>query len=200
MEIVLPDRRLLHQVFKHLAAERSLTFRISPSSMPCRIEGHAVRANHNGRCAISCGREDMKTLAITFFFSSLLALAGCGGSVSVTVGWGSVIPQFIFWEGNSSGTGVIDGNGHVFAFFADNGCLYNFHTGRENLAFCLIPGSDVVAYGAFRGQVVNVVSASGSCVAALVDSLTGNFSDIELDAYGRETVLSTQLHPALCAP
>jgi hypothetical protein len=51
-----------------------------------------------------------------------------------------------------------------------------------------------------RGQVANVLASNGTCEAAIIDSLTGNFSDIELDAFGREVVVTTQLHPALCVP
>ena len=90
-----------------------------------------------------------------------------------------------------------DGGRHVFAFYADTGCIYNFQTARENTAFCLLPGSNIVAYGPFRGQVLNVLSSAGICVAALVDALTGNFADIEVDAFGREVVVTTPLHPVL---
>ncbi|MBK4733000.1 hypothetical protein [Noviherbaspirillum pedocola] len=131
---------------------------------------------------------------------SAAVLAGCGGGGSADGGAAQTSPQFIVWAGSSAGSHVIDGPGHVFAFYADTGCLYNYQTGQENSAFCLLPSSNVVAYGAFRGQVANVLASNGTCEAAIIDSLTGNFSDIELDTYGREVVVTTQLHPALCAP
>lgn len=127
-------------------------------------------------------------------------LAGCGGGGSADVVAVQAASQFIVWVGSAGGIHVIDGPGHDFAFYSDTGCLYNAQTGRENTAFCLLPGSSVVAYGAFRGQVANVLVSNGTCQAAIIDSLTGNFSDIELDAFGRELVVTTQLRPALCVP
>jgi hypothetical protein len=137
----------------------------------------------------------MKTISSICIAIGILSLAGCGGGGSSDGGGG---PAFLVWSGSSGGSSVIDGTGHSFAFFADSGCLYNAQTQRENTAFCLSPGSNIVSYGAFRGQVANVLVSNGTCQAAIIDSLTGNFSDIELDAYGREVVLTTQLHPALC--
>ena len=131
---------------------------------------------------------------------SAAILAGCGGGGSVDGGVVQTSPQFIVWVGSTGGIHVIDGPGHIFAFFSDTGCLYNAQTGQENTAFCLLPRSNVVAYGPFRGQVANVLASDGTCQAAIIDSLTGNFSDIELDSFGREVVVTTQLHPALCAP
>lgn len=141
----------------------------------------------------------MKIMSGVIALSSAI-LAGCGGGGSADVVAVQAAPQFIVWIGNAGGIHVIDGPGHDFAFYSDTGCLYNAQTGRENTAFCLLPGSNVVAYGAFRGQVANVLVSNGTCQAAIIDSLTGNFSDIELDAFGRELVVTTQLHPALCVP
>jgi hypothetical protein len=131
---------------------------------------------------------------------SAAILTGCGGGGSADVVVESPPSQFIVWGGSVGGIHVIDGPGHLFAFFSDTGCLYNTQTGQENTAFCLLPGSNVVAYGPFRGQVANVLTSDGTCQAAIIDSLTGNFSDIELDTFGRELVVTTQLHPALCVP
>lgn len=128
-----------------------------------------------------------------------LVLAGCGGGADVAVTVAAPPrPTFIGWVGSSGGDRVIDGLGHLFAFFSDTGCLQNFQTGSENTAFCLVPGTNLVNYGGFHGQVANVLVSDGTCHAAIVDTATGNFSDIELDSFGREVVLTTQLHPALC--
>lgn len=141
----------------------------------------------------------MRKIATPSIALSVLILGGCGsGSNSADV---SAAPaQFIVWVGSIGGSRVIDGPGHQFAFYSDTGCLYNFQTGQENTAFCLAPGSNVVSYGAFHGRVTNVLVSNGTCQAAIIDSFTGNFSDIELDAFGRELVIATQLHPALCVP
>jgi hypothetical protein len=139
----------------------------------------------------------MKTIGMTFVAISALTLAGCGGG-SGTTDVGAPPPSFIVWAGSSGGSNVTDGPGHQFAFFSDTGCLFNFQTGRENSAFCLSPRSNFVSYGAFHGQIVNVLVSNGTCQAAIIDSLTGNFSDIELDSFGREVVITTQLHPAIC--
>lgn len=138
----------------------------------------------------------MKKISMTFVAAGALILAGCGGGSGS--GDGSAPPSFIVWAGSSSGSNVIDGPGHLFAFFSDTGCLFNVQTGRENTAFCLSPSSNFVNYGAFHGQVVNVLVSNGTCQAAIIDSLTGNFSDIEIDSFGREVVLTTLLHPAIC--
>jgi hypothetical protein len=127
----------------------------------------------------------------------LAVLAGCGGGGSDESGTQSIHP-FLVWSGSSSGDQVIDGNNHVFAFYADSGCLYNFQTGRENTAFCLVSGGNVVTYGPFRGQVLNVLSSAGICVAAVVDAFTGNFANIEVDSFGREVVVTTPLRPTIC--
>ena len=128
-----------------------------------------------------------------------LSVAGCGGgSGSSDADDGVVGPSFLVWSGSSGGDEVIDADSEIFGFYADSGCLFNFQTGRENTAFCLLPGSNVVAYGPFRGQVLNVRAANGACVAALIDEATGNFADIEVDSFGREVVLLTQLRPSLC--
>ena len=141
----------------------------------------------------------MKIISRVIALSSAI-LAGCGGGGSADVVAVQAAPQFIVWGGSAGGIHVIDGPGHDFAFYSDTGCLYNAQTGKENTAFCLLPGSNVVAYGPFRGQVANVLASNGTCQAAIIDSLTGNFSDIELDAFGRGLVVTTQLHPALCVP
>lgn len=127
-----------------------------------------------------------------------ISLTGCGGGSDSSGGGVAEGPSFLLWSGSSSGDRVIDANNEVFAFFSDTGCLYNFQTGQENTAFCLQPGSNLVAYGAFRGRVLNVVASNGVCVAALIDDNTGNFADIAIDTFGREVVLLTQLRPALC--
>ena len=142
----------------------------------------------------------MKSLACKFLvlgFSA--ALAGCGGGAAYVDVGSAAQSKFLFWPGSSGGDRVIDGLSHQFGFYADNGCLFNAQTGQENTVFCLPPNSNVVTYGAFQGQVLNVIVADGTCHAAILDSFTGNFSDIEVDAYGREVVLTTQLHPARCA-
>ena len=132
---------------------------------------------------------------------SAALLAGCGGGGGFEDGdTAQPSPQFIVWGGSTGGIYVIDGPSHQFAFFSDTGCLFNVQTGQENTAFCLLPGSNIVAYGPFRGKVANVLATDGNCQAAIIDSLTGNFSDIELDSFGREVVVTTQLHPALCVP
>jgi hypothetical protein len=139
----------------------------------------------------------MKTL-IGCALVMTLSLTGCGGG-SDSGGDGRVAgPSFLFWSGNSSGETVIDANNEAFAFYSDTGCLYNFQTGRENTAFCLLPGTNVVTYGPFRGQVLNVRASTGACVAALIDENTANFADIAIDSFGREVVALTQLRPVLC--
>lgn len=141
----------------------------------------------------------MTKLRIGLTLILLAALAGCGGgSGSDDDGTDLVGSKFVFWTGNSSGDEVIDANSQVFAFYADSGCLYNFQTDRENAAFCLTGNSNIVAYGPFRGEVVNVRSSTGFCIAALVEIGTGNFIEIAIDSFGREVVLVTQLRPALC--
>lgn len=140
----------------------------------------------------------MKTLVGCSLILAAL-LTGCGGGSGSSSGDGFVEePSFLFWSGSSSGDSVIDADNEIFAFYADTGCLYNFQTGRENTAFCLLPGSNLVAYGPFRGRVLNVRASNGACVAALIDEATGNFADIAIDTFGREVVLLTQLRPALC--
>lgn len=129
-----------------------------------------------------------------------ISLAGCGGGGSDSNNDGNGVsgPAFLFWSGSSRGDEVIDANSQIFAFYSDSGCLYNFQTGRENTAFCLRPGTNLVAYGPFRGEVLNVRASNGACVAALIDESTGNFADIEVDSFGREVVLLTPLRPDLC--
>lgn len=139
------------------------------------------------------------TLQFIFGIGTAALLAGCGGGYA-EVDVAPPPPQFISWSGSAVATHVIDDLGHSFAFYSDNGCLYNFQTGAENSTFCLIPGTrNVVAYGPFRGEVVNVVVSDGTCQAAMIDQLSGNFVDIEVDGYGREVVTATQLRPTLCA-
>lgn len=128
----------------------------------------------------------------------LAMLAGCGGGGDGNDNSTPVTHPFLIWSGSSSGDRVIDGNNHAFAFYADSGCLYNFQTGRENTAFCLVSSGNIVAYGPFRGQVLNVLSSVGVCVAALIDAFTGNFANVEIDQFGREVVVTTPLRPTLC--
>lgn len=125
-----------------------------------------------------------------------LTLAACGDG-SVAVVW-STSTGFIVWIGNSDA--VIDGRNQHFAFTTDSRCLYNFQTGRANSAFCLLPGSNQVAYGPFHGAVNRVLASDGTCVAALTDGASGNFIDIDLDAFDREVVTPTTLRPQQCAP
>lgn len=129
---------------------------------------------------------------------SVVLLTGCGGGSS-DVAVAQPLPQFVSWSGSAGGSHVIDGLNHVFEFYADTGCLYNLQTGKENIVFCLIPGTtNVVAYGPFRGQVRNVLASDGTCQAAIIDQYTGNFADIEVDPYGKEIVATTPLPPAFC--
>ncbi|WP_194712592.1 hypothetical protein [Noviherbaspirillum soli] len=130
----------------------------------------------------------------------LAALAGCGGgSASVSVdGPEPSRRTFIFWSGSSSGERVVDVNNDAFAFFSDTGCLYNFQTGRENQGFCLNAGGDRVRYGVLAMRIVNVTSAAGTCIAALVEESTAQFVDIATDAFDREVVAVTALRPSPC--
>ena len=139
----------------------------------------------------------MKNLYNGVILIGALVLSGCGGG-SASVEVGTPLPQFLTWIGSSGGIRVIDGPGNQFAFYADNGCLRNYQTGQENVAFCLAAGSNFVNYGAFHGQVLNVLVADGTCQAAIVDTASGNFVDIEVDQFGREVVLTTALRPAFC--
>ncbi len=144
----------------------------------------------------------LRPFIVTIPMLASLVLAGCGGGGSVdatVVTAAPPPPRFLVWVGSSGGSQVLDGVGHTFAFFADSGCLYNGQTGQENTAFCLAPGSNFVNYGAFHGQVANVLVANGACQAAILDSFTGNLSEIELDSFGREIVLTTALRPAICS-
>lgn len=140
----------------------------------------------------------MKTLVACSVVLAM-SLSGCGGG-SDSSGGDNPVPasSFLFWSGSSSGETVIDANNDLFAFYADSGCLYNVQTGRENTAFCLQPGTNLVIYGPFRGRVLNVRASTGACVAALIDENTANFADIALDSFGREVVSLTQLRPVLC--
>jgi hypothetical protein len=133
----------------------------------------------------------------------LAALTGCGGSVSFGVGDASIDHRFVVWAGNSragnrNGDEVVDANNNAFAFFADNGCLFNFQTGRENTHFCLTLAGDTALYDGFLVRIANVRSGTGVCIAALLDAATGNFIAIGLDSVGREVVFITALHPDFC--
>jgi hypothetical protein len=130
----------------------------------------------------------------------LAVLTACGGgSVSVGVGaFSDDEPSFIVWAGNYSGDLVVDANNQVFAFYADNGCLYNFQTRRENPHFCLTATGDAALYGGFLVRIANVRAVTGACVTALIDPVTAHFVDVEIDAFGREAVFVTSLHPQFC--
>lgn len=138
-------------------------------------------------------------LRMWFVALLLAALTGCGGGISVDVIAGPIDdrPHFVIWFGSSSGDQVVDANNNAFAFFADNGCLFNFQTGRENTSFCLA-SADTARYGGFRVRIVNVRSVTGACVAALIDEATAHFIDIELDSFGREVVFITAITPVFC--
>jgi len=138
---------------------------------------------------------------IGFALLVLATLAGCGGgstSVSIVGGQQPARRTFIFWSGSSGGERVVDVNNDAFAFFTDTGCLYNFQTGRENQGFCLNAGGDRVRYGVLAMRIVNVTSAAGTCIAALVEESTAQFVDIAIDAFGREVVAVTALRPNPC--
>lgn len=130
----------------------------------------------------------------------LAALAGCGGSTSVSINDGPVapLPTFILWSGSSGGERVVDASNDAYAFYTDSGCLYNFRTGRENPNFCLTSEQNTVRYGALFMRVVNVLSTAGTCIAGLVEESTAYFIDIELDAFGREVAIVTALRPTPC--
>jgi len=129
----------------------------------------------------------------------LAALTGCGGGGSSSFDDnGSNEHPFVIWVGNSSRDQVVDANNHVFAFYADTGCLYNFQTGRENTSFCLTSAGDTALYGGFPIRIANVRSSTGACVAALIDPATARFIDIELDASAREVVFVTQFNADFC--
>lgn len=124
----------------------------------------------------------------------LAALTGCGGYCC----GGSSDQLFVIWAGNSNGDQVVDANNHAFAFFNDNGCLYNFQTGRENRFFCLGSADDTTLYGGILVGIANIRSVTGVCVAALIDEATAHLIDIELDSFAREVVFITDLHPDFC--
>ena len=71
-----------------------------------------------------------------------------GGSGNMDVGSTRQL-KFLLLPRSSGGDRVIDGSGHEFGFYADNGCLLNVQTGQENTAFCLAPNCNVVTNGAF---------------------------------------------------
>lgn len=130
----------------------------------------------------------------------LAMLAGCGGETTIWIGNGPVsVPvrgPFIAW--GSAGERVVDADNEAYAFHADDGCLYNFRTGRKNPDFCLTPGREAVRYGALRMRVATVLSEVDTCIATLVEESTGTLIDIELDAYRREVVAMTALRPSPC--
>jgi hypothetical protein len=130
------------------------------------------------------------------------ALAGCGGGF-VSVGVGTTFVEgdspFVFWAGSSNDDRVVDVNNKAFAFYADNGCLYNFQTDRENRAFCLNPRGDTAQYGLLTVRIANIRAVNGACIAALIDPATLHFIDIELDTTGREVVFISPLQPQFCA-
>lgn len=130
----------------------------------------------------------------------LAALTGCGGggSASVSVGTAPADTPFVIWFGNSSGDVVVDANNDAFAFFADNGCLYNFQTGLENPFFCLTSAGDTARYGGLRILVTNVRSVTGTCITALIDKASLHFIDIVPDTFGNEVVFVTDLHADFC--
>lgn len=128
----------------------------------------------------------------------LAALTACGGSVSVGVGVESRGLRLILWTGNVNGDLVLDADNEHFAFYSDNGCLYNYQTGRRNTSFCLTDEGDLIDYQGFLIRIVNIRSTAGTCVAALVEHASLRFIDIQLDASGRETVFVTRTEPALC--
>jgi hypothetical protein len=131
----------------------------------------------------------------------LAALTGCGGgdTAPVRVSDVPVARSFVIWVGNSSRDQVVDANNHVFAFYSDSGCLYNFQTGQENRSFCLTSAGDTALYGGFLARIANVHSSAGICVAVLIDDATGHFIDIELDSLGREVIFVTPLHADFCS-
>jgi len=129
----------------------------------------------------------------------LTALTACGGSVEFNLSFRSGDGPFVIWAGNSNRDQVVDANNHVFSFFADSGCLYNFQTGRKNRNFCLTSAGDTALYGGFSVRIANVHSSAGICVAALLDEVTGHFIDIEIDSLGREVIFVTGLHADFCS-
>lgn len=130
----------------------------------------------------------------------LAVLMGCGGGyVSVSIGSSfSDDDPFVIWTGNSSSDRIVDANNQIFAFYVDSGCLYNFQTHRENPTFCLTTGGNMAQYGGFLVRIVNVRVVTGACVTALVDPVTARFIDVEVDAFGREVLFITEVHPQLC--
>lgn len=129
------------------------------------------------------------------------ALAGCGGGfVSVGVGTTFVDNEspFVFWAGSINEDRVVDVNNKAFAFYADNGCLYNFQTDRENRAFCLVGRGDAAQYGLVAVRIANIRSVNGACIAALIDPVTAQLIDIELDTFGREVVFVSAVLPQFC--
>lgn len=131
----------------------------------------------------------------------LAALGGCGGGF-VSVGLGTTFVDdespFVFWAGSSNEDRVVDVNNKAFAFFADNGCLYDFQSERENRSFCLNPGGDTAQYGQLTVRIANIRAVNGTCIAALVDAVSARFIDIELDTAGREVVFVTAASPQFC--
>lgn len=128
----------------------------------------------------------------------LAALSACGGSVSVGLNVDSGGLQFILWSGNFNGDLILNADDQRFAFYTDNGCLYNFQTDRRNTSFCIGSGN-LIRYQGFHIRIVNIQSVEGTCVAALVDYDTARFVDIRLDASGREEIHLASNQPVPCA-
>jgi hypothetical protein len=167
---------------------------------PNKVRRHVAAYAESGR-----GRGGLmqtgKWLATLLLATSALALGGCGGGfVSIGVGTTFVddASPFIFWAGSSNEDRVVDVNNKAFAFYSDNGCLYDFQTDRENRGFCLNSNADTAQYGSLMVRIANIRAANGTCIAALIDPVTLHFIDIELDAMGREVVFSSPLLPQFC--
>lgn len=131
----------------------------------------------------------------------LVLLGGCGGGF-VSFGVGTTFVEddspFVFWAGSSNEDRVVDVNNKAFAFYADNGCLYDFQTDRENRGFCLNRGGDTAQYENVAIRITNIRAVNGTCIAALIDPATLRLLDIELDATGREVVFVSPLLPQFC--
>lgn len=129
----------------------------------------------------------------------LAALVSCGGgSVSVGVDTDGGRLRFILWTGNINADRILDVDNQIFAFLIDNGCLYNFQTGRRNSSFCIVAGGNLIQYEGFRIRIVNIRSTTGACLSAFVEEATTRFIDIDVDAAGREVVFISPLQPVLC--
>jgi hypothetical protein len=161
-----------------------------------RWHAAAYAESRRGRGGLMQTGKWLATLLLT-----ALALGGCGGGfVSIGVGTTFVddTSPFIFWAGSSNEDRVVDVNNKAFAFYSDNGCLYDFQTDRENRGFCLNSNADTAQYGPLTVRIANIRAANGTCIAALIDPVTLHFIDIELDATGREVVFISPLLPQFC--